>query len=66
MTKSPIVIKDSNCNDSIVVTTQELKIYSHTKALSARRNIKKLSGLNRGSEALLGVFVALCEIGLSG
>jgi hypothetical protein len=30
MTKSPIVIKDSNCNDSIVVTTQELKnIFSH-------------------------------------
>jgi hypothetical protein len=30
MTKLPIVIRDSNCNDSIVVTTQELKnIFSH-------------------------------------
>jgi hypothetical protein len=30
MTKSPIEIKDSNCNNSTVVTTQELKnIFSH-------------------------------------
>jgi hypothetical protein len=65
MTKSPIEIKDSNCNDSNVVTTQELKNIFSNEGTKRTKKYKRIIWFKQRVRSFLCAFAALCETGLS-